>query len=241
MRIGKICGVIAESTLEQVIRRMKEAETVDVDLLEIRVDYLTDPFSVVEKLKKIIEEAPLPVILTTRTSSENGHLDINVNDWNYGKIHLLIERLIEAQPSFIDLQLNYSDTMFLDLLHSAHKASIKVIGSIHLPKEKSSKIHYENALDRAKDLKVDVVKIIATPSTFIDYITLMKLLLDNVTAKRPIVAYCKGAYGRFSRIVAYHLGCEFIYCPVHQETSFGRFNVQELNEIGNRILGLDAF
>ncbi|MFX0137922.1 MAG: type I 3-dehydroquinate dehydratase [Candidatus Hodarchaeota archaeon] len=235
MRVGRICGVIAETKFKHVKERIKEAETAEIDLLEIRVDYLTDPFSAVDKLKPLLEEVPLPIILTTRTSSENGHLDLKGKDWNLGKLQRFIECLIEAQPSYIDLQLNFSDPMFLDLLHSAHKASINVIGSIHLPKEKSSTIYYKQALDRANELKADIVKIIGNPSTFTGYTELTQLLVENVIAKRPIIAYCKGAYGRFSRIVAYFSGCEFVYCPLNQETAFGKFNTYELRNLAMSI------
>ena len=71
-RKPKICAVIAEESLAAAKEAIGRAAAV-ADLIELRLDYLRDfDFSRLDHLRQLLEEKPLPVILTCRDVEEGG-------------------------------------------------------------------------------------------------------------------------------------------------------------------------
>ena len=84
---ARICAVITEETIASARARMKEAAQV-ADMIEIRLDYLRDfDFTRPENLGSLLEDKPLPVIITCRSVAEGGRQAID----DQIRLRLLVE------------------------------------------------------------------------------------------------------------------------------------------------------
>src|SRR5262245_36704848 len=84
---SRVCAVITEGTVDAARAAIKRAAAV-AGLIEVRLDFLRDfDFTDVEKLGELLQDKPLPVIITCRSVAEGGkqHVDDAV------RLRLLVE------------------------------------------------------------------------------------------------------------------------------------------------------
>lgn len=90
----KVCAVITEETAEAAKLAIKRAAGL-ADIIELRLDYLRDfDFENVERLHGLLENKPLPVIITCRDSSEGG--------WQKIDERIRLRLLVEGAKRFAD-------------------------------------------------------------------------------------------------------------------------------------------
>ena len=69
---NRVCAVVAESTVDAAREAMRRAASI-ADLIELRLDYLRDfDFSNLASLGALLEDKPLPVLITCRALPEGG-------------------------------------------------------------------------------------------------------------------------------------------------------------------------
>ena len=82
-----VCAVITEESVEGARAAISEAADV-ADLVEIRLDFLKDfDFSDIDALRRLLEDKPLPAIITCRAVSEGGRQQVD----DRVRLRLLIE------------------------------------------------------------------------------------------------------------------------------------------------------
>jgi len=206
----KICGVIVGPTLKEAQSQIDFFYS-HADLLEIRVDRLQD-FDIV---KKILEYAKRPTLLTLRNKKHGGHFEGSPSEQEKK-----ICDLAKLNPTFIDIEADLSPKLFQQC-----KSETKILCSYHHLSE--TPIDLNGILETMKSHPANLYKIVTFANDSLDA---MRMLSFVKKSRDPLIGFCMGPKGSFSRVVAPIVGSAVTFVPAKgQEDSVpGQFSLQEL-------------
>ncbi len=176
-----ICVPIVETTNESAAARLEEAAVVSADLAELRIDYLQEP----PDLRALLENRPLPVIVTNRPVREGG---LFAGD-EVARVALLREAAFLG-ADYVDIE--YDAVGFL-----GEPAGARVIVSYHNWEETP-----ENLVDVARMLVgtgADIIKIATRVNNATDNFRLCQL---QATTGVPMIVTGMGPMGVPSRVLS---------------------------------------
>lgn len=185
--------------------QLKTALSKGAEAIELRADALAEPDSeTVLRLLHSVRKAGLPVIVTCRDMVEGG-----VRDLEFSQKLEILKKAIEAGADYVDIE--YQRFKHPDV-HSVIKAALefsetKLILSAHNfdgPFE-DAQIVYESILNVYPEA---IPKIVFKARHLNDCFGAFDLLLN---ADVPVIAFCMGAAGQMSRILARKLGAPISY------------------------------
>lgn len=187
--LGKICAVVTEATVDAARGAMKQASAT-ADLIELRLDYLRDfDFSVANSLASLLEDKPLPVIITCRSSEEGGrqHVDDQV------RLRLLVEGARQAA--------DYCD---IEGAHYAQASALspdtsRLIVSYHNFDE--TPVDLNAVYDRVITMPAAVHKIVTRANTITDSLAIFNLLERARAEGRRFIAIALGQAGILTRVL----------------------------------------
>ncbi|HWC76755.1 MAG TPA: type I 3-dehydroquinate dehydratase, partial [Blastocatellia bacterium] len=188
-RSPSICAVIAESSTIACLAAIKQAAG-SADLIEVRLDYLRDfDFSNPELLRPLLENKPLPVIITCRSVPEGGqqHVDEAI------RLRLLVAgarqladycdieaasypEAVKRQPDFSRLIVSYHN-------FDETPANLKAI--------------YE----RVNKLPASIHKIVSRANSVSDSLAVLGLLDEARAEGRNLIAMAMGEDGLLTRVL----------------------------------------
>jgi len=213
-----VCAVITNETTAAARQSLRDAARV-ADLAEIRLDYLRDfDFHDFESLKALLEEKPLPVIITCRAAAEGGqqHVEDSV------RLRLLVEGARQLAE-------------FCDIEASAFEAAAslapdfsKLIVSWHNFEETPSDL--DAVYDRITSLPAAVHKIVTHANDFSDSLTIFRLLDRAKRENRKLIALAMGQRGLITRVVGPGRGSFLTYGSIARggESAAGQPTCDEL-------------
>ena len=196
------------------------------DLLEIRIDGLS-PNQVAEQLPTLLENSPIPTIVTCRSAREGGVFE---GEEDERVAMYLVALRCEHPPKYIDVEyetLSHHPLM-LDTLASENTG---VILSWHDVKSRP-----KDLLQRARMMQdvagVDVVKMVWRARSIRDNIEAFELLKSK---QQPMIALCMGEYGTMSRVLARKFGGFATYASIDgtPSTAPGQIHVKQLHSTYN--------
>lgn len=220
MSYMKICLSVRVEDFEPNIKYIFE-EAVRGVMIEIRLDCGLHNLSSIEALSPLRRH----LIFTIRSKREGGFYDGTEED-RY-KDYLYV---ISLKPAYIDIELN-SD-IFGIVAREAHRNSVKVIASYHNIIETPSLNELESVYWKAANEKhVDVIKIVTYAKNYKDNLVILNLL-NKYADKKPLIAFCMGKKGLFSRLMAPFLGSWLTYVSLHnRETASGQLPIDVFREL----------
>ena len=116
----KICVSLSSNDPHELHRHAKSAEALSADLVEVRLDKLSD-YEGVSKVAKAVE---IPVVATNRPVSQKGSFARSESE----RLSLLMD-LVEGGADYVDIE---SSTSNLDqVIDTFRKTSAKIILSHH--------------------------------------------------------------------------------------------------------------
>ncbi|MEK6325595.1 MAG: shikimate dehydrogenase [Acidobacteriota bacterium] len=199
---ARVCAVITEEAIDAARAAIRQAAAV-ADLIEIRLDYLNDfDFADHGNLRALLQDKPLPVIITCRATSEGGKQLVD------DRIRLSL--LIEGARRLAD----YCD---IEAAHYEEAARLspdlsRLIVSYHNFDETPSDL---NAIyDRVTALPAAVHKIVTRANTVTDSLAILKLLDRARTEGRDLIALAMGAAGVITRVLGPAWGSFLTYCAL---------------------------
>jgi 3-dehydroquinate dehydratase/shikimate dehydrogenase len=215
---ARICAVITEETVAAARARLKEAAQV-ADLIEIRLDYLRDfDFAKPENLGSLLEDKPLPVIITCRSIAEGGRQAID----DQIRLRLLIEGAR-----------NGADYCDIEAAHYEQAASLapdpsRLILSHHNFKETPPdlfEIYY-----RQSRLPAAVHKIVTRANSVTDTLSIFQLLKQAREDGQNMIALAMGEPGIITRILGPSAGSYLTYGSLARgaESAPGQLTCREL-------------
>jgi len=216
-----ICASIIEPDIDSMVNI---ANSIDSDIIELRLDYLSD-FSGLEKLRTIRKEK----IVTCMPSWEGGKFE--------GRERERFEILNKAMEfaEFITIELRAKKKYREDLIERAKEIGVKVIIAYHDFDSTPERKEIMRILDGERDSRADIAKVAFMANDYKDVLDLMQVLVDKVNGGFgiPIIALSMGKLGRISRVLAPLLGSYLTFASVEKgrESAEGQLTVNELRKI----------
>jgi 3-dehydroquinate dehydratase-1 len=202
---------------ENPILSAKKAKAFGADILELRIDLLSEkPQGVLEELKKL----GLPVIITNRMKDQGG-------SWQ-GSEEERIRELLLLLPlaDAVDIELCARDRD--SVVNTARNAGKTVIISTHdFQKTPDNKV-MECIIRESLEAGADIAKLAVMPESLSD---VLRLLDATLHAKGPVCTISMGATGKHSRIIAPVYGSVMTYGYVDIPTAPGQLRIDELKNL----------
>jgi len=214
----QVCAVITEETVKAARAAMKRTPGI-ADLIELRLDYLRDfDFSNPNSLRVLLEEKPLPVIITCRAISEGGAQHVNEQ--------IRVRLLVEGAKRFAD----YCDieaASYADAVSLSPDLS-RLIVSYHNFDETPDDL---NAVyDRVTSLPAAIHKIVTKARTITNSLAIFKLLQRARDDAKPLIAMSMGQAGIITRVLGPCHGSFLTYGSMRRgkESAAGQMTCEEL-------------
>lgn len=212
-----ICVPITARNTEDTISELSLAsKNNDVDIIELRLDYISEKEEAEVCLVKSLKNTPKPIIVTNRPKREGGNYSGSEDD-----------RLSLLQKA-IELGANYVDIEFDSIKHISRRDSSKIIISHHNFKETPHNINKIYA--DICQCKPDVAKIVTYAKDITDNLRIFELLkIANI----PTISFCMGEFGHISRILTRKFGglLTFASLTKGKESAPGQLTVDALSSI----------
>lgn len=229
----KICVPIVGRTAEDIFAQAKNILDLPVDLVEWRVDWYEDVFTIdkVQKtaagLRNILGDIPL--LFTFRTSKEGGEKEISAED--YAALNIMA-----AQSGYVDLvdvEIFTGDEIVRKIIEKAHESGVKVIASNHDFFQTPEKDEIVRRLRFMQESGADIPKIAVMPTCKQDVLTLLSATLEMTEkyADRPIITMSMAATGVVSRLTGETFGSAVTFGAASKASAPGQIGVQELKQV----------
>jgi len=213
-----ICASITENDIDSMI---KVANSIDSDLVEIRLDYLKN-FDNIEKLREIKK----PIMSTC------------MPEWEAGLFKGSDEERVEILSSALDfskyvtIELKTDTKLRNKLLMSAAEKSVKTIVSYHDFKSTPTLEEILKILKKEENTGADIAKVAFMAKNYSDVLNLMFALIKN-DLKIPVIVLSMGEIGRISRIFGPLLGSYITFASPYtgRESAPGQLSVDEIKSI----------
>ena len=215
---GKICAVITAESVEAVRVAMQEAARV-ADMIELRLDFLRDfDFSDPAGIRSLLENKPLPTIITCRATSEGGKQPVDDR--------IRLRMLVEGARRLAD----YCD---IEAAHYEAAARLRpdlsrLIVSYHDFQETPPGL--DGLYERITALPAAVHKIVTRANRPADSLAILKLLDRSRTDRRNLIAMAMGDSGLMTRVLGPAFGSFLTYGTLEQgkESAPGQPTCDEL-------------
>lgn len=215
----KICASIAEKTPEKCIKKIKN---LDSELIEHRMDFMEE----IRDLEDIYTASKLPVIATLRSSADGGAFSGSENS----RIAYLFEAL-DAGCTMIDIERGTEPGLKEKLIRNAKKNNCGVIISVHDFEGTAGMEELSMIMEMERGEGADIGKIVTTPHSVEDCHRVLRLLLKAEKEKFPLIAFCMGELGRFTRVIAPLYGAPFTYASSGTPTAPGQLSISAMRRV----------
>ena len=181
---------------------------------ELRLDYLEQP-----DLKRLFRSHPGPVIATNRLAAEGGQ-------WTGSEAER--RALLEGA---LDLELAADPAWRRELYKRRGEA--KIILSWHDFSGTPDTDRLEDILQKMLAQEADIIKMVTMARLSEDNLRLLSLIPRARAAGREIIAFCMGAAGKWSRVVAPLMGSFLTFAPFTKKgaSAPGQLTVNEVKRL----------
>ncbi len=217
--LGRICIPIAEKTMKDAIKAVKEANRF-ADLIELRMDYLREP-----GLATLLKGRQTPFIVTNRRKEEGGKSRVNERR----RVGIL-EEAVDLGAEFVDVEIGTERSLLQNLI--VHKKETKFILSFHDFQRTPSLKELKRLCDRMARLGADIMKIVTFGRSWEDNLLILSLIPYARKRRQEIVTFCMGEKGKMSRIFAPLMGAVWTYAALNKNRTSapGQLTIQELKK-----------
>ncbi|MDR7078509.1 3-dehydroquinate dehydratase-1 [Neobacillus niacini] len=229
----KICVPMVGKNLEQLKEEAVFLRTVDLDIVEWRVDF----FEQVEDLEKVKEALAairkilkdIPLIFTFRSAKEGGEKEVNENYYFQLNKEIAKSGLVDI----VDVELLTDEHEVKSLIEIAHRNDVYAIVSNHDFDKTPAKEEIIARLRKAQELGADLPKIAVMPRNAVDVLTLLEATntMFEQYADRPIITMSMAGKGIVSRLAGEIFGSALTFGAAKKASAPGQVPVTELRNI----------
>lgn len=219
-------------TVEQLVQEARLLRTIDLDIIEWRVDF----FEEVEKVSKVLGAlteirailSEIPLVFTFRTVKEGGEKQLGQEEYKALYKAVLAVRMVDI----IDLELFTSEEDVKELIELAHSQQVYVIVSNHDFQKTPSKDEIISRLRKAQEIGGDLPKIAVMPNSPEDVLTLLAATLEmnEKYADRPIITMSMAGKGMISRLAGEVFGSALTFGAAKKTSAPGQLPVAQLRD-----------
>ncbi|MEW9053869.1 MAG: type I 3-dehydroquinate dehydratase [Neobacillus sp.] len=231
--VPKICVPMVGETVTQLKEEAAFLKTIDLDLVEWRVDFFEHVEEIIivkealREIRTILSDVPL--IFTFRSAKEGGEKEITSS--YYFELNQLIAEtgLIDV----VDIELFNDETEIQSLISKAHSNNVSVIISNHDFDQTPAKEEIIIRLRKAQELGGDIPKIAVMPRNPADVLTLLDAThtMNEQYADRPIVTMSMAGTGVISRLAGEVFGSAITFGAAKKASAPGQVSVTELRNV----------
>ncbi|MFJ5716253.1 type I 3-dehydroquinate dehydratase [Neobacillus sp. NPDC093127] len=233
----KICVPMVGETLQQLKEEAEHLKTLNVDIIEWRVDFFEHVENILKVENALVEirtiMADIPLIFTFRSAGEGGEREISTE--YYFKLNKVIAgtRLVDI----IDVELFHNEQDVKTLIKLAHEHGVFVILSNHDFDKTPPKEEIVSRLRKAQELGGDLPKIAVMPKSPADVLILLDATntMNEQYADRPIVTMSMAGKGVISRLAGEVFGSALTFGAARNVSAPGQVDVTELRRVLNLI------
>ncbi len=228
----KICVPMVGKTVEQLVQEARLLRTIDLDIIEWRVDF----FEEVEKVSKVLGAlteirailSEIPLVFTFRTAKEGGEKQLRQEEYKALYKAVLAARMVDI----IDLELFTSEEDVKELIELAHSQQVYVIVSNHDFQKTPSKDEIISRLRKAQEIGGDLPKVAVMPNSPEDVLTLLAATLEmnEKYADRPIITMSMAGKGMISRLAGEVFGSALTFGAAKKTSAPGQLPVAQLRD-----------
>ncbi|MBJ7694506.1 type I 3-dehydroquinate dehydratase [Weissella confusa] len=207
-------------TVNDVLVMLEQANDSQADVIEWRVDYLTDPGELqASQMQTIAFNADKPLIVTWRTVAEGGQ-----EDFDSVAYHWVYQLAIASRVAAVDVEVALLEEVG-DVVEDAQSQGITVIGSRHYFDATPADLDAE--LQSMVATPVDVVKLAVMPNDDGD---VQRLLEATKVAHqtKPLITMAMGELGQRSRFEGYQYGTQLTFASLGESSAPGQPGVAQL-------------
>jgi 3-dehydroquinate dehydratase-1 len=229
--VPKICVPLVGCTVKELIEEAIYLKTLDLDVVEWRVDFF-EHVEEVEKVREALSEVcailtDIPLLFTFRSKKEGGQKEVSAEYY----IELNTAMIETGQVDIIDVEL-FNEAV-KTLVEEAHSKGIFVIISNHDFDKTPTKEEIIARLCRAQELGADLPKIAVMPQNTADVLTLLDATntMNEQFADRPIITMSMAGIGVISRLSGEIFGSALTFGAGKKGSAPGQAAVKELRTV----------
>ena len=218
---AKICVSILPKNHTEAFSLITKAETLDPDLIELRLDFL-DPTINFDELTAYGNKPKIATIF-----SKDKETKPNITGVEQQKILLKA-----AKHGFNYVDVGLSSPNLKSFIEQIRALDCAPIVSFHDFAGSLPLLDLEKILDKEISSGADVCKIVTTANEIEDNIVLLDFV-SKKSANTRLVCFCMGSLGKISRLLSPLYGSFFTFASLEKgsETAKGQLSIQEMKEI----------
>ncbi|MEY2195128.1 type I 3-dehydroquinate dehydratase [Neobacillus sp. BF23-41] len=231
----KICVPLVGETLVQLKEEAEFLKTIELDVVEWRVDFF-DQVEDFEQVKKALAEIrtilpTTPLIFTFRSHKEGGNKEITTSF--YFELNKTVAET--GLVDIIDVELFNDENEVKTIIEKAHAKNVFVIVSNHDFHKTPTKEEIISRLRKAQEFGGDIPKIAVMPNSTADVLTLLDATntMNEQFANRPFITMSMAGKGVISRLAGEVFGSAVTFGAAKKASAPGQVNVKELRSVLN--------
>lgn len=206
----RLCGCLTGSLLD---RFQEMLQTSEVDMIELRLDTFYGNVSeetIANMLAQLAIRPRNPIIATNRPIRERG----SFNGSEDARMEILAH-CAQAGAEWVDLEESVPDSS----LHLFRKLGVKIVLSHHNFTQTPDRRTLLSLLTDMASRNPDVIKLVTYAKTHEDNLKVLDLIPYGLNVLGiPIIAFCMGTFGRWSRFASLMLGSPWTYVQFSRGT-----------------------
>ncbi len=229
--IPKICVPVVDHNQQDIIAEMMRLGELDIDLIELRIDYFDDLLND-QKLKDLfgaIATLSLKqgIILTYRSEKEGGNGKLTIQEY----IELYKLAVDSGAFDIYDVELSSGTNAIITLTSLIHQADKKVLMSMHDFKRTPSMDTMLEKFKSMDSLEADILKVAVMPEDYKEVLVLMETTLRaNEIYNRPIVTMSMSKMGLATRLMGEQFGSAITFGKAKEGSAPGQIDVASLKQ-----------
>ena len=206
-----ICVSVGRGRHKMMMAEHKHLAENGAQLVELRLDYIRRPVN----LKRLLADAPCPIVATCRRPADGGKWMRSEQD----RI-MVLRTAIADGADYVDLEMDIADQV------PRYKNTQRIV-SYHNFEETPSNI--EEIHHKMTSLDPDIIKIATMANNPMDNIAALRLCRDS---EIPTIAFCMGEMGVTSRLLCGKFGAPFTYATFSSERKMapGQLTFEEMRD-----------
>lgn len=218
MNNGKICISVCAETADEMISKIKRAES-QADVIEVRFDCLRSD-EIANGLPAF--DSKRPTVLTFRPQNQGGKAGNDLNARLSAWMSWMTDRVIDDGTTLLDFEIDLVDTA-----HGFLSSSIKSFHDCSASPSELAKFYLDNFKGE------EIGKIAVYAGDMIDAVTVWKLLDIAADANKLIIPIAMGEAGKWTRILGLAHGAYMTYASLDEgeETADGQITAKDLIEV----------
>ena len=209
--------------VEEMLGQCQRAASLGADLVELRIDKLSDEAAV----QAVLEGAACPHIVACRTPRFGGFFEGTEED----RIARL-EGAARDGATAVDIEFFTEPGLRARLISAARQHGVPVLVGYENMQETPAHEEMMRGLHDVAALEPDLIKLAVRAHSYADLLAVLHVAREaHSVLDVPFAVIALGAHGAPSRPLACILGASFTYCAMEQGSVPGQLTLQETRDI----------